>query len=265
MCYSGKLVMKREALVKASKVARSLKSLEEIDGTINYVLLNYIYETGDANEFKTFDEWKIDGYGVRKGEKAFIAWGKPRERVTKGGKELKYFPVIHLFSDKQVYRIKTGNVMESSITRGDRVGEFKVFYVRDKDIKYKHINSPGQMAEVFTRVWDQNEIEYRESVYVLALNNNCDVLGYSKLFEGGITSTVVDERMIFQFLLGMNATAFVIAHNHPSGKLHPSNEDIKLTRNIKKCADIMRMAFVDHLIITRDKECYYSFSDNGQI
>lgn len=142
MCYSGKLAMKREALVKASKVARSLKSLEEIDGTINYVLLNYIYETGDANEFKTFDEWKIDGYGVRKGEKAFIAWGKPRERVTKGGKELKYFPVIHLFSDKQVYRIKTGNVMESSITRGDRVGEFKVFYVRDKDIKYKHINSP---------------------------------------------------------------------------------------------------------------------------
>lgn len=121
------------------------------------------------------------------------------------------------------------------------------------------------MAEVFTRVWDQNEIEYRESVYVLALNNNCDVLGYSKLFEGGITSTVVDERMIFQFLLGMNATAFVIAHNHPSGKLHPSNEDIKLTRNLKKCADIMRMAFVDHLIITRDKECYYSFSDNGQI
>ena len=62
MCYSGKLVMKREALVKASKVARSLKSLEEIDGTINYVLLNYIYETGDANEFKTFDEWKIDPF-----------------------------------------------------------------------------------------------------------------------------------------------------------------------------------------------------------
>ena len=45
MCYSGKLAMKREALVEASKVARSLKSLEEIDGTINYVLLNYIYET----------------------------------------------------------------------------------------------------------------------------------------------------------------------------------------------------------------------------
>ena len=43
MCYSGKLAMKREALVEASKVARSLKSLEEIDGTINYVLLNYIY------------------------------------------------------------------------------------------------------------------------------------------------------------------------------------------------------------------------------
>ena len=77
--------MKREALVGASKVARSLKSLEEIDGTINYVLLNYIYETGDANEFKTFAEWKVGGYGVRKGEKAFIAWGKPRERVTKGG------------------------------------------------------------------------------------------------------------------------------------------------------------------------------------
>ena len=56
--------------------------------------------------------------------------------------------------------------MESSITREDRVGEFKVSYVRDKDIKYKHINSPGQMAEVFTSVWDQNEIEYRENVII---------------------------------------------------------------------------------------------------
>ena len=89
--------------------------------------------------------------------------------MTKGGKELKYFPVIHLFSDKQVYRIKSGNMMESSITRGDRVGEFKISYVRDKDIKYKHINSPGQMAEVFTSVWDQNEIEYRESVYCVGI------------------------------------------------------------------------------------------------
>lgn len=58
--------------------------------------------------------------------------------------------------------------MESSIIRGNRVGKFKISYLRDKDIKYKHINSPGQMEEAFTRVGDQNEIEYRESVYVFA-------------------------------------------------------------------------------------------------
>ena len=68
------IIEKRKQLVEISKVAKALRETEEIDGTINYTLLNYIYNTGNANEFKTFDEWKREGFGIRKGAKAFVAW-----------------------------------------------------------------------------------------------------------------------------------------------------------------------------------------------
>ena len=264
MCCVSKLAVKRESLIEVSRMARSLRSEEAIDGTINYVLLNYIYDTGDANEFKTFEEWQAIGYGVRKGVKAFITWGKPRKRVNKRGKEMTYFPVRHLFSDKQVYRMKEGNMTGITAERGNFVGEIKVSFVKSRKVKYRDVSTSDRVANVFSELWESNQIEYRESIYVLALNNNYDVLGYAKLFEGGLNASIVDERVIFQLLLNANASGFIIAHNHPSGSIKPSNEDMKMTKRLKQCADLMDIKFLDHLIMTGDK-AYFSFSDNGLI
>lgn len=74
------IIERRKELIEVSKMAKAMRAAEEIDGTINYVLLNYIYITENANEFKTFEEWQKEGFGVRKGAKAFVAWGKPREK-----------------------------------------------------------------------------------------------------------------------------------------------------------------------------------------
>ena len=61
------IIERRKELIEVSKMAKAMRAAEEIDGTINYVLLNYIYITENANEFKTYEEWQKEGFGVRKG------------------------------------------------------------------------------------------------------------------------------------------------------------------------------------------------------
>ena len=70
-------------------------------------------------------------------------------------------------------------------------------------------------------------------------------------------------RLIFAVALKCNATGIIIAHNHPSGTLKPSDTDITLTKSIKKCADILEITLLDHLIIT--KNGFYSFSNEGKL
>ncbi len=83
--------------------------------TINYILLHHIYEVDGATDFKTFGQWKKEGYTIKKGEKAFILWGQPVKSKNKAeeGKEKEadpeesneqFFPLCYLFSDKQVYK-----------------------------------------------------------------------------------------------------------------------------------------------------------------
>ncbi len=81
--------------------------------------------------------------------------------------------------------------------------------------------------------------------------------------KGGITGTVVDLRVLFKLALEKQATAVIIAHNHPSGKLQPSEADIQITQKIKEASKIMDIALLDHFIITEYD--YYSFADHGRL
>ena len=60
-----------------------------------------------------------------------------------------------------------------------------------------------------------------------------------------------------------NSVALVLAHNHPSGNLKPSRQDIEITKQVKDAAQLMRITVIDHLILTDTG--YYSFSDEGQL
>jgi len=79
--------------------------------TINYLLLNHIYDTHGAKEFKTFWQWKKENATIKKGSKAFLIWGQPIEKNNKEdateeekGDEYRFFPLCFLFSDKQVVK-----------------------------------------------------------------------------------------------------------------------------------------------------------------
>ena len=81
--------------------------------------------------------------------------------------------------------------------------------------------------------------------------------------KGGIHGTVADLRLIFSVALTSLASAIIVAHNHPSGNLQPSDADSRLTQKIKAAGNQLDITLLDHIILT--KESYYSFADEGNI
>ena len=142
------------------------------------------------------------------------------------------------------------------------VAEIKVSYSTTNTPKIK-ITSVNKAFEVLLSLWDLDTIELQEEFKILLLNRANEVLGIYPLSKGGITGTVVDSRLIFAVALKCNATGILLCHNHPSGNLKPSDNDITLTRSIKKCADFLDITLIDHLIIT--KNGFFSFSNEGKL
>ena len=98
----------------------------------------------------------------------------------------------------------------------------------------------------------------------MLLNNANKVKGIYEVSTGGITGTLVDLRIIFAVVLKSLTTAVILAHNHPSGTLRPSEPDKRLTQKIKKAGELFDIKVLDHLILTPDGN-YFSFADEGML
>lgn len=120
------------------------------------------------------------------------------------------------------------------------------------------INSSSDVFEIMNPVIGDLE---HEEFWVLYLNNSNKVRSKFPLSKGGITGTVVDVRLLFQTALEQKAVGIILVHNHPSGKVKPSDADIQITKKIKEGGKIMDIQLLDHLIIT--EYSYYSFADEG--
>ena len=144
----------------------------------------------------------------------------------------------------------------------NEVAEIRVAYSTNDTPRVK-ITSVDVAYEILLSSWDMDTIELQEEFKILLLNRANEVLGLYPLSKGGITGTVVDQRLIFAVALKCNATGIIMCHNHPSGKLLPSEADITLTKSIGKCANLLEINLLDHLIIT--KNGFYSFSNEGKL
>ena len=102
-----------------------------------------------------------------------------------------------------------------------------------------------------------------EEMWIAALNNACRVMGTMKISQGNATGTVVDVQTVMRYALDKHATQLILSHNHPSGNNTPSQQDRKITQQIKEAAKLFDIKLLDHVIIARDKK--YSFSDEGEI
>ena len=143
-----------------------------------------------------------------------------------------------------------------------KVGEVKLSY-KSTTKSRNTIKTSADAHRILLPTYKEGTMDYKEYFKVLFLNQANHVLGYTLISEGGITETSVDVRVILQAALLTNSVAIILAHNHPSGNLKPSQEDIKITRVIKEAATLMRITVLDHLILT--SEGYYSFTDEGQL
>lgn len=100
-----------------------------------------------------------------------------------------------------------------------------------------------------------------EQFWVLYLDNNNKVIDKMMMSKGGLTSTLIDVRMIFKKSLELLATGVILAHNHPSGKLLPSQADKQITQKIKLGGQTLDVKVLDHIIVTQKD--YFSFADEG--
>jgi len=100
-----------------------------------------------------------------------------------------------------------------------------------------------------------------EEFWTLYLNRSSKLLLKKQISSGGISSTVVDPRIIFQAALDQKASSIIVAHNHPSGNLTPSQADIDLTRKLVDGGKLLGVQLVDHLILAGKNYC--SFADSG--
>jgi DNA repair protein RadC len=127
------------------------------------------------------------------------------------------------------------------------------------------VKCSGDAHKIFFDSWDQNTIEHKETFKMLLLNRANKVLGITTISEGGLSGTVMDVRMIFQYAIKGNASGIILAHNHPSGNVNPSESDQKITNKIKEAGNLLDIQLLDHIILTSEREIYRSFADEGHL
>jgi DNA repair protein RadC len=121
------------------------------------------------------------------------------------------------------------------------------------------VTSSKTAYQFFYSIFDADTILWTEESAMIILNRANEIIGYSKISSGGTAGTVVDAKVIFTKALLAGGHSIILAHNHPSGNPQPSEQDIKLTKQLVKAGEVLEIRVLDHIIVT-DKG-YTSMAD----
>lgn len=121
----------------------------------------------------------------------------------------------------------------------------------------------GSATDIYNYMHTQMQDLDVEEFHVLLMNQAFKLIKQVRISHGGMTETAVDIRLIMKQAILNNTTVMAVCHNHPSGNTHPSTHDDKLTQQIKKACEIMRIYFLDHIIVTDGM--YYSYREEGRL
>lgn len=144
--------------------------------------------------------------------------------------------------------------------------------VREIKLSYSPAVKPSLLPQVKSSAdaykhlcesWDKDKIEFVEQFKIVLLNRANRIIGICQISEGGQAGTVVDPKVIFACALKANASFVILAHNHPSGNISPSETDRSLTQKLVEAGKYLDLPILDHIIVTYDG--YYSFADEGFI
>jgi DNA repair protein RadC len=141
---------------------------------------------------------------------------------------------------------------------------YRISMVRDKQIRY---DTEISNALLFTNLVCQTITKCgqddREQFIIVMLNSKNHVLGTNIISVGTVNSTPVFLREVFKPAITASASAVVVGHNHPSGILEPSREDIRITKKLVTAAKLLDILVHDHVIVNMDTSEYFSFNDKG--
>ena len=119
------------------------------------------------------------------------------------------------------------------------------------------INDSKRMFEQIKNI----KIDYgQENMLVFFLNSRNKLISYEVMFKGGLNATVVDPRIVFRRAIQHNSNSIIMAHNHPSDNLKPSQDDRNIFNRFKKAGDLIGICVLDSIIF--NKSLYYSMSDD---
>lgn len=142
------------------------------------------------------------------------------------------------------------------------VTEVELIYRNPKKSKDRpHITESSKAYDLFIQTWDQNKIELLEQFKIMLLDRKNSCIGVSNVSSGGMSSCIVDPKVIFATALKAKAMGIILAHNHPSGNLKPSDSDEQLTEKLFLAGKLLEIRVLDHLIVGR--EGYLSLADEG--
>jgi len=145
-----------------------------------------------------------------------------------------------------------------------KVAEVEVSYKSNYNITERpKINSSRDAYQVLMQHWQLGKIELLEEFKVILLNTSNRVLGIADISVGGVSGTLADPKIIFAVALKTNSSKLILAHNHPSGGLIPSEADKRLTQKLKEGGKLLDIEVCDHIILTNHG--YYSFADDSEI
>lgn len=147
-------------------------------------------------------------------------------------------------------------------TKNMRVAEVQLSYKSKlKASERPKIDKSQDAYLVLQEHWNFEVIEFIEEFKIMLLNRANRVLGIVDISQGGMAGTIADPKVIFSAAIKSAASSIILIHNHPSGNLTPSQADISLTRKLKTGGEILDIAVLDHIILTKDG--YLSMAEEG--
>ncbi len=232
----------------------------------------------------------MTGYDHKKAIRNWAENDRPREKLVLKGK--------NSLSDAELVAIliSSGNSEESAVALAQRIlksvgdnlielskmslsdlkkfkgiGEAKAITImaaleigrrrREAEVlQKKHLLASRDAYEIFQSAMADSPYE---EFWVLLLNRANRLIRKINISEGGISGTVADPKRIFKTAIDHNACSIILGHNHPSGSLKPSEQDIKLTQKLKKAGELLEISVLDHIIVGENN--YYSFADEGMM
>lgn len=174
--------------------------------------------------------------------------------------------ILHHY-DNDLNKLGKASIHELSNFKG--IGEAKaIAIIAALEIGRRRNDTESKAPEIIGLSKDAYNIMRRhlvdlnhEEFWVIFTGRSSKVLGKELISKGGFSNTLIDLKIIFSTALQYKSNGIILVHNHPSGSLKPSHEDVVLTKRITEAGKILDIHVMDHLIITDSG--YFSFADNG--